>query len=343
MPQPGIGADGRFVGATDDYHQDNAVQTEGSKDSGKYYREADWAGLVRKPTEAVGPKQVPLQERVSLNERAEQINASRYGTRVNPASKERGYALDGTETEAFIDPRRNLDEHVARPSKTEPQSIPLPPKQIAATVLFETTAVGAKLRNTHKVGGERVKEMDHFVASVETPRVITKLPDVAPYVISVAMKGAAPLLLGNGINLYVQDKFRAADGSVSSAITAQAQQFYTILSQIMTEVLQRPVELLRVFYVATLRADVSVASYSEEDGKIWVNALAFQQSQAFDHTTKTMTALKRACLYWTQRLGMELAKLDGREGAEPKPTGLYDRAIFERFTAFLKSKEQNGF
>lgn len=156
-PQPGIDANGRFVGANDDYHQDNAVQTETSKDSGKYYREADWAGLVRKPKAAVGPKQVPLQERVSLGERAEQINASRYGTRVNPASKERGYSLDGTEKEVFIDPRRNLDEHVARPSKTAPQSIPLPPKQIAATVLFETTAVGAKLRNTHKVGGERVR------------------------------------------------------------------------------------------------------------------------------------------------------------------------------------------
>ena len=31
--------------------------------------------------------------------------------------------------------------------------------------------------------------MDHFVASVETPRVVTKLPDVAPYVLSIAMKG----------------------------------------------------------------------------------------------------------------------------------------------------------
>merc|ERR1712166_375966 len=41
VPQPGIDADGRFVGANNDFHQDNAVQTEGSKDSGKYYREAD--------------------------------------------------------------------------------------------------------------------------------------------------------------------------------------------------------------------------------------------------------------------------------------------------------------
>ena len=30
--------------------------------------------------------------------------------------------------------------------------------------LFENAAIGAKLRNTNKVGGERFKEMDHFVA-----------------------------------------------------------------------------------------------------------------------------------------------------------------------------------
>ena len=55
--------------------------------------------------------------------------------------------------------------------------------------------MGTKLRNTHRVGGERVKEMDHFVASVETPRVITKIPDIAPYVIQSAMNGASPVKL----------------------------------------------------------------------------------------------------------------------------------------------------
>ncbi len=36
-------------------------------------------------------------------------------------------------------------------------------------VLFEVAAIGAKIRNTHKVSGERVKEMQFFVQSVETP------------------------------------------------------------------------------------------------------------------------------------------------------------------------------
>ena len=79
-------------------------------------------------------------------------------------------------------------------------------------MLFETTALGAKLRNTHRVGGERVKEMDHFVASVETPRVVNKTPDVAPYVMNVAMAGAAPVRIAGrppveSIELYVQAKY----------------------------------------------------------------------------------------------------------------------------------------
>ena len=32
----------------------------------------------------IGPKQIPLQERVTLQERAEVLKGSRYGTRVNP-------------------------------------------------------------------------------------------------------------------------------------------------------------------------------------------------------------------------------------------------------------------
>jgi hypothetical protein len=67
----------------------------------------------------------------------------------------------------FIDPQRNLEDVAGRGGNrsTAPVAVPLTPKQIEATVLFETTAMGAKLRNTHRVGGERVKEMDHFVAS----------------------------------------------------------------------------------------------------------------------------------------------------------------------------------
>ena len=46
----------------------------------------------------------------------------------------------------------------------------LPAEAIDASVLFETVALGAKIVNAHLMGGERVKEMDHFVATVETPK-----------------------------------------------------------------------------------------------------------------------------------------------------------------------------
>eukprot|EP00041_Stephanoeca_diplocostata_P024099 m.603089 g.603089 ORF g.603089 m.603089 type:complete len:142 (-) comp22452_c3_seq2:67-492(-) len=43
--------------------------------------------------------------------------------------------------------------------------------------------------------GERVKEMDHFVASVETPRANLKIPDVAPLVANMATAGLEPILI----------------------------------------------------------------------------------------------------------------------------------------------------
>jgi hypothetical protein len=44
---------------------------------------------------------------------------------------------------------------------------------------------------------------------------------------------------------------------------------------------QRDPQLLRMFYVATMRADKSVAAFSEEDGMIWVNLMA-SLSTSFD-------------------------------------------------------------
>jgi hypothetical protein len=42
--------------------------------------------------------------------------------------------------------------------------------QVDAAVLFETAGgLGGKLNNAHLMGGERVKELDFFTASIETP------------------------------------------------------------------------------------------------------------------------------------------------------------------------------
>jgi hypothetical protein len=44
-----------------------------------------------------------------------------------------------------------------------------PPEASDPAIMYEVAAVATKIRNTHKVGGERVKEMQFFVESVETP------------------------------------------------------------------------------------------------------------------------------------------------------------------------------
>lgn len=343
------GTDGRLADAVTDYHQDSIVQTPFSKDSGTHYREVDWEKLVRRSDAAVGPRQIPLQERVSLNDRSNQLQASsssRYGTRVNPLSDRRGYSLGEVEKESYIDPRRNLDEVAGgRARDVAPESVPVNAAQVEATVLFETTALGAKLRNTHRVGGERVKEMDHFVASVETPRVVTKTPDVAPYVINVAMAGAAPVRITGrppvqSIDLYVQSKYRSEDGGVPAVVAAYAARFFELISELCREVLLRDPEAVRVFYVATMRADSSCASWSAEDRKIWVNALVFQQGGSFDPTTGKLvdgTLRKRVYLYWTQRLAMEFGKLDQTERRTLGPTGVYDPTVLARLQTLLGS------
>lgn len=63
--------------------------------------------------------QRPYTERVSLEDRARQIrSASREATRVNPASQQRGYAIDGYEEHSYIDEGRSLDQPLPRGAKT---------------------------------------------------------------------------------------------------------------------------------------------------------------------------------------------------------------------------------
>lgn len=55
---PAVGANGTIEGARPDFHQDTAVQTPSSRDSGTYYRGKEWEDLVRKPKLETGPAQV---------------------------------------------------------------------------------------------------------------------------------------------------------------------------------------------------------------------------------------------------------------------------------------------
>jgi hypothetical protein len=100
------------------------------------------------------------------------------GARVNPDSQQRRYELDGYEDSVYIDTSRSEASTVRsdRPNPEQPEG---------NAVMYEVAAVSAKLRNVGIVGGERVKEMDHYVAQVETPVVSTRRPAGRPPAISV--------------------------------------------------------------------------------------------------------------------------------------------------------------
>ena len=137
---------------------------------------------------------------------------------MNPYSQERHYEIGGYEQYAFIDPNRSLSTALPKGGNSPQQKLPV--KAVESTVLFETVALGAKLQNTHKMGGERVKEMDHFVASIETPRVNVKLPDVAPLVTEMCKEGCR----GQGCfdeSVVLQARAHFRDDDAVRSISAQ--------------------------------------------------------------------------------------------------------------------------
>lgn len=148
---------------------------------------------------------------------------------MNPLSQERGHELGGYERETWIDPRRNVEEVVGGGGGGS--SAPPPtPAELEASVMFETAGgLGPKITNTHLVGGERVKELDFFVASIETPKVVIRPPDPANAIAQLALKShvaalanAGPLA-GQATDLYVQKEHLASDGvTVPPHVSAMA-------------------------------------------------------------------------------------------------------------------------
>ena len=332
-------SDGRIVGANEDYHRDSVVQTADSRDSGTYYRthainarhgnDGLAQGITsnnaendnRSGTRAVRDKVGPIEARAVRTR-------SRQMTRVNPSSKKRTEPLEGYELSSIIDPARNLEEVDIRDTgrdETSQQSL----QDVEADALFETAAVGAKLRNTHRVGGERIKEMDHFVASVEVPNVIVEQPDIAPLVLKHACLNSAPVQVdGIGCELYVQDEYRQ-NGDIDDSIKLHARAFYFVLQNVC-EILELPLNELRICVLTTMRSDSHVCSRSNEDGFIYVNLLVFLQQACVDPQTGYLkrSAGRRPWVYWVQRLAMA-------DGAVIP--GLYDEKIRRRFEQMMQN------
>ena len=231
------------------------------------------------------------------------------GSRVNQPSGARQYGLGGYENGVYIDSERHLTDNTEAPVERAGASLG------DVGVPFEVAAVGAKIRNVLRVGGERVKEMDHFVPTVRTPVVNVQLlgrdgegnivsqraskdTDIGAYIQRATRSrllqraNSVPL---QGCNcsglpeLLVEEQYMsadcgggAADGgigpSVPSHIVAYAEVFWT---QVLAEVfgflgLELSPRSMQLYYVATMRADELVCSLSGT--VLYVNVLAFQQS-----------------------------------------------------------------
>jgi hypothetical protein len=80
--------------------------------------------------------------------------------------------------------------------------------------MFETAGgIAAKLTNTHLMGGERVKELDFFVASIETPTVVVRPPDPAEAVTQLALRTQIHAFAqGEGVDLFVQKELLEGGG-----------------------------------------------------------------------------------------------------------------------------------
>ena len=152
-------------------------------------RVSSFAERVRKADRQknVGPRQVASIERIDLKRRTKQIQDA-GGQRIHRPSTRRTAKLDGFEKSIYIDPKRTLDKVISNKSNkivTPEMSVP----DSEAYLLFETASVARRIRNTHKTNGERYKEMDYFVASVETPTLRIQQVDVGKIVRRDLMSG----------------------------------------------------------------------------------------------------------------------------------------------------------
>jgi len=369
--EPTVNADGTIQGAEADFHVAQPEENPSVLD-GNYFRGKAWNDVVRRPNDPVGPRQLAPRERVDVGDRnAAAAAGSRAGERVNPLSQERGHEMGGYEREAWIDPRRNVTEVVGG-GGGQRKAPPPTPAELEASVMFETAGgLGPKITNTHLMGGERVKELDFFVASVETPSVIVRPPDPSNAVTQLALRSRVAVSgEREGVaELFVQKEHLAPDGvsvppQVSAVGTALRFIVHTCCGPKLLNLPAAKLSQVRFTYFATMRADASVAATSEVDGCTYFNAMVLQQQQCVDVATLLPLVVgsgDAAEVSWNEwrgwirsttpqaaigEAGSGLEALQRRTwrywlercamalGHGP-PTGLYDASVRRRFKAFM--------
>ena len=260
----------------------------------------------------------PPIDAISLDERSRQIYQQQQnqsvgqsdggGSRVNQESNVRNYELGNYETGVMINPERHQFDKAAVQEAERRKASTLD----SVGVPYEVAGVTNKIKNIHRVGGERVKEMDHFVAAVSTPVVDVMLKgpdgklvkakrnnDIGTHVgistrdaklgksvlLSVIARGFKWPVLVESSYMNSGDQKRTKHEEISS----NACSFISLIHDAF-HVLNLPVEDLsrcvHFYYMTTLRMDELVCCMSPSTKKLYLNVQAFQQ-QMYSETSET--------------------------------------------------------
>lgn len=402
-PPPRAPAPSAAVGAAGDIRGGRAHFSTPSANQGAFGGER--VGLpahrTRQPSKPRGPPQRAISERLTLEEVQGQLGDAALQRAIDEAAAAGGAAAinapvnpdigadsalydDGVggqfERSAYIDPHRDKRGQGAAPTPLAARKVEVegpPPLGADGTqqlpVAYEVAAVGARIQNMARVGGQRVLEMDHFVESTATPIVRLTLPGEANQAEAGKDKRSALLqarkvlerkLLQSRANAPAIDLFPgAANGppplrvlttlgdAGSGAPVAPPPAHVKLYGQLMWDVLVEVVEKILgrkhrdviggLYYMPTVRADVFVCSPMDASSLLHINVLVFQQSLSCECDDDDVTRpLRIAPDKWRQLLPYWLCRITSalNESKAGTTVGMYDDSIRKRLIERVRAR-----
>ena len=312
-----------------------------------------------------GTRSTPSLDIITENERNSQILSDGGGSRVNRSADSRNYELGNYERSVIVDNSRHNFDRAAAIAEAEAagnaESRFQDPSGVG--VPYEVAGVGSRIKNLHRVGGQRVPEMDHFVAAVATPKIEVLLKgddgnlvvaptanDIGTHValstrdtnlnrsfsiqVDCGQAGMFPVLIDSS---YVK-----ADPTLVKTIVDIAQVFVGLLATCMGDILRLPCapKNLQLYYMTTMRSDELCCCTSPKQGhKLYVNVQYFQQ-QLYCTDSAPFYLLPDKCSealqVWCTRIQMAVREGNPPWASESAKKGLYDRGNRERFHQAVK-------
>jgi hypothetical protein len=298
------------------------------------------------------PNAPPAVDEIKLSGRSESRRLEDGGgARVNHQSGDRQYNLGNYERTVRIDPTRNTHRPVRE--RNILTAAGTSDEHTAHGVPLEVAATGAKIKNMHKSTGERVKELDFFVSSVETPimRVLlgdgtasTVRTDISAYVnaallVELTQRGtrrAIQSMDGRGsFDVAVEGIYLDKDtGNVPVVILEYCRIFHSLLS-IVLGIIDQPQTPIVVYYLTTVRADELVLAKSS-DGALYANAMCFEQAMCCALSSVGVplhidpAKISDTLAYWITRTVSAVRKV-GTPSSSLGALGMYDATVRHRF------------